>query len=443
MFYRKVHKKGNIINSFFSILIFLSPKVNRIAHTVVEEFKTVQQSRCPMNVYTIDEKYNGLNYHPFKNENSMLSNKVTNKAKYKNRQTDSNRKIYEDGPYETDNDENDGFDDKGKLNLVTEKKTPKKSLVEAAKIDRWEIWEKIVNSIDGKDKLSKIVKYSMDLIIFILQSLISNNKLSFFSLTKKLSTYQILSKILNFIVKKGNLLNLSSVFQHFIKIILTKLRAVSYQMGTYRYILRFGNSPFAIYKLIKSLKSREFVSKTLASDDTSEQSNANLPSMNSAIFKNALELYFTVCDELMLLYRFGIWSNVKLFELISKHEVYAWQFDIFLNLSDHFRNWQKLNNEILEKQIEWKIRQRTIPDLSKNGHHILNQEFTDLQRSRLFTNLDIARLVCDLMANSTDFFNFNVSQGTYSLLSLSSATFAMIKIWLKNKQELIDMQKNR
>lgn len=394
-----------------------------------------------MNVFSIDEGYNDLNYYPFKNNDSLItSNVLNNIGKHNKNRTTERKDVDENDPNENNYNGDASSSRLSFKDVLNNEEMNKIASNKMKQLDQWKIWENIINSIDGKDKLSKIIKYSIDLTIFILQNL-KDSKISFYSITKKISSYQILSKILIVVINKGNLLKLNIISKHFLKIIINKLRAVSYQIGTYRYILRFGNSPFIIYKMIKLLKVRQDQDANLlkkSNDDIGKKFKFDMIPKNTDIFKNVLELYFSVCDELMLLYRFGIWSNTKLFKMISKHEVYAWQFDIFLNLNKHFNKWQSLNNEILEKQIEWKIKQRNNLDLLHNAKQTLNQKIIDLQKSKQLTKLDLIRLSFDLMANSTDFFNVNVSQGTYSILSLSSAIAAMIKIWLKTKQEIID-----
>lgn len=284
-------------------------------------------------------------------------------------------------------------------------------------INKIDILHHLVNTLNGKDKFAKTLKYSLDLIIYFLSikpSMIMKNKW---------------------------LRNLTFTM---IKNLIRQLSYVSTQLSTYRYILRFGNSPFLIIKFIERCKILFKGNFTSWSDRIT---HLGLKLFNESSFKELLNIYFSICDEVMLLNRFRIWSHPKLERIISRHEVISWQIDIFLNLKDNMLELETLKRNSLECNIEKNLRQVN-NNLYPNQFGIdksatideqlakLDEKILSISQKQYILKLDITRLLFDALANSTDFFKLKVSSGTYSSLSLCSSIISLIKLWAQTKQDV-------
>lgn len=298
-------------------------------------------------------------------------------------------------------------------------------------VNKMDILQHLINTLNGKDKLAKTLKYSLDLINYLLtieSSILKRNKY------------------------------IRSLTQTVIKKVMNQLSFISLQLTTYRYILRFGNSPFLIAKFIQKCKN---IIKFGPSQSIGKLINhLVLKLCNENSFKEMLNIYFSVCDEAMLLNRFHVWSNQKIEKIISRHGVYSWQLDIMLNLKDNLLELQQLRRKSLEYNIEKNIREvdnnlypnrqrfnnnnYSSPNLDSNTNNNIHQSFMDILDDKLIINsqrqhvvkLDITRLLFDLLANSTDFFKLKVSAGTYCSLSLGSSCISLIKLWLQTRQEI-------
>lgn len=283
--------------------------------------------------------------------------------------------------------------------------------------NKLDILHHLVNTLNGKDKFAKTVKYSLDLIIYFLSikpTVMMRNKW------------------------------LRNLTHTMIKNLIRQLSHVSMQLSTYRYILRFGNSPFLIIKFIERCK---FLVKGNFTSWSDRMAHLGLKLFNESSFKELLNIYFSICDEMMLLNRFRIWSHPRLESIISRHEVISWQIDIFLNLKDSLLELETLKRNSLECNIEKNLRQvnnnlypnqfgmdntATMDDqLAK-----LDEKILSISQKEYILKLDITRLLFDALANSTDFFKLKVSSGTYSSLSLCSSIVSLIKLWTQTKQDI-------
>lgn len=288
------------------------------------------------------------------------------------------------------------------------------------KVDKINVLQHLINTLDGKDKLAKTLKYLLDLIRYIL---------SFESSTIKKNRW------------------VSQMTKNLIK----KLTFVSIQLTTYRYILRFGNSPFLIIKFIQKCKS--LVLDDRYSDNINEWIGKKLVHLitklfKASLFKELFNIYFSICDEMMLLNRFQVWKHPKLEKIISKHAVYSWQLDIFFNLKDNVSELQRLRRKSLEYTIEKNIREvdnnlyhnhfNSDGDTTLYLSHLnaLDKKLIINKRRQRLLRLNILRLLFDGLANSTDLFKLKVSLGAYSSLLLCSSIVSLIKLWIEAKQKI-------
>lgn len=294
-----------------------------------------------------------------------------------------------------------------------------------SKVDKIDVLQHLVNTLNGKDKLSKTLKYLLDLLRYLLS-------------TKS-----------SIIIKNKWVNRMTSVM---IKNLINKLTFVSIQLATYRYILRFGNSPFLIIKFIQKWKPLLYTGKNFSNNNDGDWKRKSFDLLTmffkESLFKELFDIYFSVCDEIMLLNRLQIWTHTKLERIISRQEIYSWQLDIFFNLKDDINELQRLKRQSLEYSIEKNIR-KVNNNLHPNHftadrdmilyHTCLNDLDKKLianSKKQRILKLDILRLLFDALANSTDLFKLRVSLGTYSSLSLCSSIISLIKLWIETKQKI-------
>lgn len=314
-------------------------------------------------------------------------------------------------------------------------------------VRRIDVLEYLINSLAGKDKLAKILKYTLDL----LRLLVSNSRAG---ITKWDPT------VLMYYKKVLKNLNVRSVIRHPVtisKILLvaifqnfeSKAEFVSQQLSTYRYILRFGGTPFRVIKMFNKLQQTEL-----------DRAKLEKLWFNESSLRDFLDLYYGVCDEMVLLHKLKVWSHPGLYTWFSRHEALSWQYDIMLSLKNAWLQLDKIRRKIVELNIQQRvrakalklsenlqgnpgytspIRRQLLSDLNNgNGNDLdILQQIERLKQERKIAYLDIIRLTFDCLANCTDIFNLKTPPGTYGVLSLCSGVTGLAKLWINAKKELL------
>ncbi|QLQ81508.1 hypothetical protein HG537_0F02690 [Torulaspora globosa] len=312
-----------------------------------------------------------------------------------------------------------------------------------------DILEYLINSLAGKDKLTKIVKYTLDL----LRLLVSNSRANITKWDPSVLTYyrKVLRDlnvrmVLRHPVTISKIL-LVALFQNFE----SKANFVAQQLSTYRYILRFGGTPFRVVKMLQKIRDSEW-----------DSVNLQKTWMNESSLRDFLDLYYGICDEMVLLHRLKVWSHDGLYNWFSRHEVLSWQYDILLSLKDNWLKLQSIQKKIIESNIRLQvrtkamklstnlqgapgytspIRKQLLNDLNGNsewnGSELeMKQKISQLKREKFITYLDLVRLSFDCLANSTDVFNLKTPPGTYAVLSLCSGITGLAKLWINAREQL-------
>lgn len=284
-----------------------------------------------------------------------------------------------------------------------------------------EILRYLIGTIAGSDKLSKVAKYALDVIRAIVISR-PNSVLA-----------RLISLIPNF---------------------RSKATYASSLLSTYRYLLRFGHTPFALSKLFDKLKT-----------SIKDPSKANKIWMNEDALTDILDLYYGVFDELDTLYRLRVWHNPKVYSKVVTHQCWAWEASILLGLKNNFIQLDSIKFKITQLEVQLRVRnhamqlsasihdQRPRPDsvvrrqllqdLNKNGETSEREQENErqlqqLRYQKLTTYLDIVRLSFDCAANLSDLLHIPVPAYTYSVLSLGSGVTGLYKMWINAAKALSD-----
>ncbi|KAH3902258.1 uncharacterized protein SCODWIG_02043 [Saccharomycodes ludwigii] len=314
-------------------------------------------------------------------------------------------------------------------------------------IRKLDILQKIFKSLAGKDKIAKILKYLIDILRFILiktkrscninvnntpNTDIGNN--TFFLYVAK---FPIINK---FISKNRHLLNLPNSSK-----LITNLQWMANNLGTFRQILRFGSSPFTLFKIINKFGFNGSCKKPIKLYELKQEDLADF-----------IDLYYSIMDELLLLNKLRLWDNKKnpaFYKFVSKNEAISWYYDIILSLFNNLDKYSMLKERKLELQIKIDVKLKTINNLilpSPIKQQILNEissstsgkcsdltsELDEINYQLKLCKCDLIRLSFDFMADTTDVFDWKVPMGTYAILSLCSGVSGFIKLWLSNKHDL-------
>ncbi|AET40950.1 Pex25p Ecym_7098 [Eremothecium cymbalariae DBVPG len=325
-------------------------------------------------------------------------------------------------------------------------------------IHNMDILSKLFESIAGKDKMFKILKYSLDLLRLYISryrhNMIKSDPETLLRYAKSIASWNFWVMIRHPVtVVKLFLISTSKQFEK-------NSLVVCDTIATFRQVLRFGGTPFLLRTFYLKCKDTYLqIKKAPSREPYTVLRTINKIWSNESTLTDFLWLYFGIMDELSLTHKLGLWANKPLYEFVTRHEVLSWHYDIMLSLKKSWLQLQKLNAHKLDLEIQWKVRQRAwdmsqklnsgrqfsqikrqlLKDLQLNyptTDTSLTSELEKINQDRHILYLDLVRLSFDFLANSTDVLNLSVPSGTYGWLSLGSGITGFFKLWLQAKKEL-------
>ncbi|AAS54716.2 AGR226Wp [Eremothecium gossypii ATCC 10895] len=320
-----------------------------------------------------------------------------------------------------------------------------------------DVLARLVESVAGKDKTAKIIKYTLDLLRLYLSQyrtrLVQSDPTALARYARLAGAWSwgLLVRHPVTLLK----LWLVSVAKQFE----AKSQTVCTNISIFRQMMRFGSTPFlarALYQ--KAAATYRQAQKLPAGDTAGVLQVVRGQWLNEPTLTDVLYLYYGIMDELSLTYSFGLWAHKGLYAFVARHEVLSWQYDILLSLKKGWCRLREINAKILDLEIQCKVRQRAW-DISQKLHSargtspVKRQLLRDLQlgptsdmsltadldalrQERSVLYVDFVRLTFDLLANSTDVFALRTPPGTYAWLSLGSGIAGFYKLWTQAKKEL-------
>ncbi|SCU89403.1 LAFA_0E17744g1_1 [Lachancea sp. 'fantastica'] len=327
-----------------------------------------------------------------------------------------------------------------------------------------DILRAIFETLSGKDKLAKILKYVLDLLkLFVGRSRTTITRWD--------------PQVLRHYSKVLSQLNLRLALKHPITIIKiltvaclqnfeSRASLISTSLSLFRQILRFGGTPFRVASMGQKLGStvqQIATAKQLSSSQSTISTSSiavaviNKNWVNESSLADFIDLYYGIMDELALLHKFKVWNHAALFRWVSKHEALSWYYDIMLGLKKNWVSLQDLNRAQLELEIQLQVKKRALElstrlhdraaspikqqllqDLhaSGTGNSSTLERIQELESQRKTVILDLVRLTFDFLADTTDVFNLKTPPGTYAALSLVSGLTGFAKLWGNAKKEL-------
>lgn len=306
-------------------------------------------------------------------------------------------------------------------------------------IQNLDILKYIISTMAGKDKLAKLIKYTIDLIrIHVLSSEPSNHY------HNHNHTRLLLKPLVFFTTLLRSIISPSSADW------------VSQQLSIFRYALRFGGTPFRIIDMVETI-SNQYKKHGL------DPYQWNKFLLSESTIRDGADIYYGIFDELDMLYKLKLLSlqnsnSQKIYQTVTKHESIAWGIDILLNLNQNYKLLQI--NHKTQVELTIKLQTQRLLTSTTNSHHnassspspsSLIEEFSlyektesirlkliELQNDAKLIKLDLARLSMDLIANSSDLFHWDryLPRGSYAAMSLISGSFNIYKYWCVSKKHL-------
>lgn len=315
-----------------------------------------------------------------------------------------------------------------------------------------QIVQELVGSLAGKDKAAKVLKYTLDVInVFVRKSRQNITRWDPHVLTyykkvlRELSVWMVVRHPLT--ILKVWVVAMSRSFE-------SKAAYVSQQLSTYRYVLRFGSSPFQVLDLWRKVMQTYTAGISV--------STIQKLWFNEGSLRDVINMYNTICDELVLLHKLKVWDHGPFYQWLERQEAISWEADILFSLKNKFLELEQVKQKQYELSIDLRARKQAL-DLSRSLHSsngslspIQTQLLHDLKADSQWNeteehikrqlqqynheisliHLDLSRLMCDLAANTTDVFNMNVPAGTYAVFSLGSGLSGLIKLWKSTRLDL-------
>ena len=167
------------------------------------------------------------------------------------------------------------------------------------------------------------------------------------------------------------------------------LGLIASQLSLFRYIMRFGSSPYIVSPLLRHFAS---VKQILANPGAL---------FNQSLLSDSINVYSTIFDELSLMDKLGLVKSKQFRQTISKHETWATEVDTLYSLKSACVKYR-------------------------------NQRADTDKKTALLNKIDVARFTLELVSNSTDFLAVRspAVQNAVSLFaSLCSATSGVVNLW--------------
>lgn len=318
-----------------------------------------------------------------------------------------------------------------------------------------DILKRIFDTLGGKDRIAKIIKYVLDL----LKLCVARSRKSITSWDPEvLQYYSKVLKQLNFRMALRHPVTIAKILTvAMLRNFESKATLVSTNLSLFRQILRFGGTPFRVAALWKKLLLTTQQLSSQKGDDISALATMNKIWLNEASLGDFIDLYYGIMDELMLMHKFKLWSHTGVHKWVAKHEALSWYYDILLGLKKNWCTLQNLKHAQLELEIQAQVKRRAL-EISSRLHgrgtspikrqllqdlHVENstdselaERLASLQREKTVVYCDLVRLSFDFLADTTDVFNMKTPPGTYAILSLASGLTGFVKLWINAKQDL-------
>lgn len=317
--------------------------------------------------------------------------------------------------------------------------------LEKQTVAKFEIFKSVLGKLGGKDRIAKVLQYVLNLLKYYLTStrrFVINEKFDNLSLDPRLILKTGPIKYLKLLMFLNSTMWEKKIFE------------VTKNISIFRQTLRFGGTPYRI---------RSFLSKINKFVKLPNFTNFQTIWFNEESLGDFIDLYYGICDEIILLYKLNVFTNQNFKSFVSKHEAYSWYLDIMLGLKRNYVKLQENRNKQLQLNIQYQVKQkasllskRLIENIGNspiksqilrefNNKSPINQSSLDLEISSLkheekIIMTDLIRLSFDFVCDSIDIFDLKLNPAVYLVCGAISGTFGLSKVWIMSKKELEDGQ---
>ncbi|TID26152.1 hypothetical protein CANINC_002847 [Pichia inconspicua] len=289
------------------------------------------------------------------------------------------------------------------------------------------IFNACVNDLTGKDKLAKVVQYTIRLLNDIYTVCVD-------------------------VKREGRLVDVLAY--------LTKRLALLLQgLNAYRHMLRAGTMPFRLWKLLCHLRYslRVLLDKSKANSTAMRVEKVVQYWTRREMFSEFINLWYAFSDEILLLFRFklllrekeGGWKmSEKLFYWAEDHELYAWMAIILNGL---YNDWKKL--AILKEKeasiiLNQRVRARTVKIV--NGLHGKGQvqlpiqvdrgdevsQLAEVRHEMRTIYINSVRLGCDFLFDGKYVFRWDMYKPLHTSLGFISGILGVVNTWRSQREKL-------
>lgn len=328
---------------------------------------------------------------------------------------------------------------------LAEPTPPPEPRLERQNVAPIDVFWAMVNDITGKDKLAKFGQYSLRLVLHHLKQTelyLSDDKLNISLIGK---TYHGSEKILDLMV---NFVRNPRAFARVLLILVCstltlRLSGLAPALGSYRQFLRFGKSPFRVVALFKKVRQHLYF------DGPAGVWRILRAFFSKSTLSELISLYYSVNDELGLLFRLKFLRNNTWKALAARHEAYAWYCDSWFAMYNAWTDLQDLSRQEMDMEILIRVKQRARA-LSKEllgGTSLhtspLDDEASDRQTLKEIkfkksnAMLDIYKTLSDIIFNSYTVFNMDLHFATAQIwMGISASFLSSVKLYRQKKQML-------
>lgn len=309
-------------------------------------------------------------------------------------------------------------------------------------VSKLDIYKSVLALTVGKDKMTKILSYLLNLIKYYLTT------------TRR------------FIVDEKNFTNLSiNPLQHYrtpvkyLKLLLflnstaleKKITILTSNISLFRFALRFGGTPYRI-KIIFTRINAFLKSPTIDHFQT--------VFLNEGFLSEFINFYYGIMDELLLLCKLGVLRNKSLRSFVGRHVDLAWYYDIILNLKQNYAALHENKSKQIQLNIQHQVRQRAsqlskrlvdsigssplrsqilkeFNNKSPSGYQSsIDLELQELKHQEKMIKLDLFKLCCDFICDSVDVFDLKIHRALYLTSGLLSGVSGFSKVWATTERDL-------
>lgn len=312
-------------------------------------------------------------------------------------------------------------------------------------VAKFDIYKDVLGKLGGKDRIAKVLQYVLNLLKYYLENTrryLIDEKFTNLSLDPRLHYKQPLQYIKLVIFLNSTMLE-------------KKFSEITKNISIFRQTLRFGGTPYRLRNFISKINTFLFNKHSLSLKNF----------QNTFLTKDALHefvsLYYGICDELVLLYKLQVFSNINLKQFLSQQEAYAWYCDILLGLDANYTKLQENRNKQLQLNIQHQVKHRASqiskkliesmsgtspiksqilrefnsksPAVMSNGMAL---ELEKLKHEERIIMTDLIRLTFDFCCDSIEVFKLKLDPVVYLICGAISGSFGLTKVWLMSKREL-------